>query len=507
MSTILQDLQLSSPLLVIVGLGLALMLFDVFAGKGRKEYLGWIALLGIAVAVGLTFATWDEKGEPVGRLLYEGMIALDHYALYFNVLFLSCAAITILLSMHYLREHEMEHGEYYPLILFAVAGMMVMGAATDLVTLFLGLETMSISTYVLVAFRRQSDRSTEAAMKYFLLGAFSTGILLYGIALVYGATGHTGFQGIARAISGDAKVLGDPFLPVGMVLLLVGLGFKVASVPFHMWAPDAYEGAPTPVTGFMACAVKAAGFAALVRVLATVLAAKGLSAGSHGWFGMVAVLCGLTMTVGNLIAIAQKSVKRMLAYSSIAHAGYLLLGPLAASQVGAPATTSVLFYLFAYSFTVLGAFGVVLLLEQKGRDEPLQLQDLSGVGARHPVAAFALTIFLLSLTGVPPTAGFFAKFYLFRAAVQAGATEPAVMYGLVVLAVLNSAAAAYYYLRVVVYMYFREPEGKVSLLHSGPATFALVAAFLLVLAIGILPDPYLGLGEKATSSLELLRKL
>jgi NADH-quinone oxidoreductase subunit N len=363
---------------------------------------------------------------------------------------------------------------------------------------------MSVSVYVLAGFNRGDRFSGEAALKYFLMGAFASAFLLYGIALLWGATGSTTLTEIGSRI-GTGPFPGFGFIGAG--LLLIGMGFKVAAVPFHMWAPDAYEGAPTSVTGFMACAVKAAGFAALVRVFTTVLAAKGLTAGPHGWFAMVAVLCGLTMTVGNLIAIAQKSVKRMLAYSSIAHAGYLLLGPLAGSEVGAPATTSVLFYLFAYSFTVLGAFGIVLLLEQKGRDEPLRLQDFSGVGARYPMAAFAMTVFLLSLTGVPPTAGFFAKFYLFRAAVQAGATEPAVMYGLVVLAVLNSAAAAYYYLRVVVYMYFREAEGEVTLLRSGPATFALVAAFLLVMAIGILPDPYLGLGEKATSSLALFGKL
>jgi NADH-quinone oxidoreductase subunit N len=503
---ILQEVQYIAPVLIIVGAGLAIMLIDAFAGKGRKEYLGWIALLGIAGAMALTAAFWGEPGQTVGRALFEGMFVVDNYSLFFNVLFLSCAAVTILLSMNYLAEHDMSHGEYYVLILFAVSGMMVMGAAGNLVTLFLGLETMSISTYVLVGFRRHSDRSTESAMKYFLLGAFSTGILLYGIALLYGATGTTDFQGIARALN-DARLVSDPYFIAGTMLVLVALGFKVASVPFHMWAPDAYEGAPTSVTGFMACAVKSAGFAALVRVLTTVFGQKGVAVGDHGWFWLLVVLCVLTMSLGNLVAIAQRSIKRMLAYSSIAHAGYLLLGLLATATLGQGAASTVLFYLFAYSFTVLGAFGVVLLFERKGRDEPLKLTDLSGVGYRHPLAGFAMTVFLLSLAGVPPTAGFFAKFYLFRAAVQAGGAGTTVMYTLVVIALLNSAAAAYYYLRVVVYMYFREPEGEVPILRSPLTTFALVVALLFVLAIGILPDLYLGLGEKATASLSLFGSL
>lgn len=507
MSAILQDLQYSAPLLVVVGLALTLLILDAFAGAGRRTWLGWISLLGIAAAMALTGAYWGEAGKPVGRALYEGMFYVDNFSLFGNLLFLACAAITVLFSMHHLEAHEMGHGEYYPLLLFAVTGMMVMAAAGDLVTLLLGLETMSISTYVLVGFRRKSDRGAEGAMKYFLLGAFSTGLLLYGVALIYGATGSTGFQAIARALAARPALLQDPYLVVGVGLLLVAFGFKLATVPFHMWAPDAYEAAPTAVTGFMSCAVKAAAFAALIRLFTTVFGQKGLAVGPHGWFTLVAVASVLTMTVGNLVAIAQKSVKRMLAYSSIAHAGYLLIGLLASVQIGKPAASSMLFYLFAYAFTVLGAFGVVLLLEPKGREEPLRLDELSGIGYRYPLAALAMTLFMVSLAGVPPTAGFFAKFYLFRAAIQAGVQDVTMMYTLVVIALLNSAAAAYYYLRVVVYLYFREAAEETPILRSPTATFALVVAFLFVLAIGILPDPYLGLGDKAMASLGLFGKL
>jgi NADH-quinone oxidoreductase subunit N len=508
MSAVLQDLQYIAPMLLVVGMGLTLMLVDVFAGAGKKDYLGWISLVGIAVALGITAAYWGEPGKPVSRLLFDGMLVVDNYALFMDVLFLICAALTILLSMHYLRHQEMEHGEYYVLILFAVAGMMVLAHAADLVTLFLGIETMSIPVYVLVGWRRGSERSTEGSLKYFLLGAFSTGILLYGIALIYGATGTTSFQEILKLLEGNKALLDNSYLVVGVALLLVALGFKIAAVPMHMWTPDAYEGAPTSVTGFMACAVKAAAFAALIRVFTTVFAHKGLALGPHGWFTLVAVASVLTMTVGNLVAIAQKSVKRMLAYSSIAHAGYLLLGLLATVEIGAGAASSVLFYLLAYSFTVLGAFGIVLLFERQGNDEPLKLDDFAGLGYRHPLAGLALTLFLLSLTGVPPTAGFFAKFYLFRAGIQAGAADATVMYTLVVLALLNSAAAAYYYLRVVVYMYFHEPEGEATpILRSPAAIAALVIAFVAVLLLGILPDPYLGMGEKAMASVGLFAKL
>jgi NADH-quinone oxidoreductase subunit N len=504
---ILQGLQFSAPMLVIAGLAIAVMLIDAFAPAGRRDFLGWVSILGIVASMGVSIAYWGEAGQPVGRLLFSGMFVVDNFSLFFNIIFCACAIITILFSMPYLEKHKFAHGEYYALVLFALCGMMVMGAAGDMLSLFVGLETMSLSTYVLVGFRRGSDRSAEGSMKYFLLGALATAILLYGVALLYGATGSTSFQGIAKAIQTKANLLSDPYLVVGFLLVLVAFAFKVGSVPFHMWAPDAYEGAPTSVAAFMACAVKAAAFAALIRLFATVFAAKGLAVGPHGWFKLMTVLCILTMVVGNLVAIAQKSAKRMLAYSSIGHAGYLLLGLLAVAQSGNAAASTVLFYLFAYSFTVLGAFGVVLMLEREGRDEPLRIADFAGLGARHPYVALAMTIFLLSLAGVPPTAGFFAKFYLFRAGIEAGAAGATMLYTLVVLALLTSAAAAFYYLRVVVYMYFRDAEGEAPILKSGAVTLALVIAVVAVIVIGVLPDPYLSLGQKAMSSLSLFGSL
>jgi len=504
---ILQSLQYSAPLLVITGLALAIMLIDAFAPKGRRDFLGWIALLGIGAAAAITFSFWGDAGKPVARALFSGFFIVDNYSLFFNLVFLACAAITLLLSMHYLEEHKIAHGEYYALILFAVVGMMAMASAGDMLSLFVGLETMSISTYALVGFKRYSDRSAEASMKYFLLGALSTAILLYGIALVYGATGATGFQAIAKALSANANLLQDPYLLVGLVLILVGLAFKAAVVPFHMWAPDAYEGAPTSVAAFMSCAVKAAAFAALIRLFTTVFAAKGLVVGPHGWFKLLSVLAILTMIIGNLVAIAQRSVKRMLAYSSIGHAGYLLLGILATAQLGSGAASTSLFYLFAYSFTSLGAFGVVLLLEKAGREDPIRLADFAGVGHRHPFVGVAMTIFLLSLAGVPPTAGFFAKFYLFKAGIEAGLGGATMMYTLVIVGLLTSAAAAFYYLRVIVFMYFKDAEGETPISRSPTATLALVLAIIGVLAIGILPDTYVKMGETAMSSLALFGQL
>lgn len=504
---ILQGLQFSAPLLCIAGLALAVMLIDAFAPKGRRDFLGWISLLGILAAAGITLAFWGEGGKPVGRALFNGFYVVDNYSLFFNLVFLVCGALTMLLSMHYLEKHKIAHGEYYALILFAICGMMTMGGAGDMLSLFVGLETMSISTYALVGFKRHSDRSAEGAMKYFLLGALSTAVLLYGIALVYGATASTNFQEIAKAIGGNAKLIEDPYLLVGFVLILAALAFKVAAVPFHMWAPDAYEAAPTSVAAFMSCAVKAAAFAVLIRLFSTVFAAKGLAVGPHGWFTMLSVIAVLTMVVGNLVAIAQRSVKRMLAYSSIGHAGYLLVGLLATAQLGSGAASTVLFYLLGYSFTALGAFGVVLLLEKEGRDEPLRLVDFAGLGYRHPFAGAAMAIFLLSLAGVPPTVGFFAKFYLFKAGIQAGVGGATMMYTLVIVALLTSAAAAFYYLRVIVYMYFREPEGEGHFLRSPAATLALVLAVLGVLVMGLLPDPYIAMGETAIKSLSLFGTL
>jgi NADH-quinone oxidoreductase subunit N len=378
-----------------------------------------------------------------------------------------------------MHEHNFEFGEFYSLVVFATLGMVILAAATDLVTIFLGVETMSIAVYVLTGSWRHQPKSAEGAMKYFMVGAFATSVLLYGMALIYGAAGSTALADIAR----QAPHIGAaPLFILGMLMVLIALGFKIAAVPFHMWAPDAYEGAPTPVTAFMAAAVKAAGFATLIRLVSTAFARNEIAFGSAGWATLLSVVAVLTMTLGNLGALRQDNVKRMLAYSSIAHAGYLLIGVVAIAVVGADARGPLIYYLVAYTFTTIGAFGVVAWIGGK-RDEKLMIDDWAGLASRHPGAALAMTIFMLSLGGIPPTAGFFGKFYVFRAALA----KPTMIW-LVVIAVMNSVVSVYYYLRVVTAMYFREPGKEVQPLRGASITAALAIAAIGTLALGLLPS-------------------
>ncbi len=382
-----------------------------------------------------------------------------------------------MLAQPFMREHRFELGEFYALLMFATAGMLILAAASDLVTIFIGIETMSIAVYVLTGCWRRSSKSSEGAMKYFITGAFATAILLYGMALVYGMTGTTSLKGIAA----NTLAPSSPVFIIGMLLMLVAFGFKIAAVPFHMWAPDAYEGAPTPVTAFMAAGVKAAAFGALFRLVVTAFPRNELALGASGWANVLWVLAIATMTLGNLAALKQTNIKRLLAYSSIAHAGYLLIGVLATALVGDQARGPLLLYLAAYTFTTIGAFGVVAWIGNRG-DERLQLDDWAGLASRHPGAALAMTIFMLSLGGVPPTAGFFAKFYLFRAALERPGLVP-----LVVVAVLNSVVSVYYYLRVVTAMYFREVGREPQPIRANAMTAALLIAVIATLAIGIAP--------------------
>ena len=356
-----------------------------------------------------------------------------------------------------------------------------MAAATDLIVIFLALETMSLSLYVLAGFFRGRAQAAEASMKYFLLGAFASGFFLYGIALIFGATGSTNLDKIAAVIAGGSGW--DPSLVVGAGLLMVGFGFKISAVPFHLWTSDVYEGAPTAVTAFIATGSKAAAFAALLRVL---LASA--RPGTLDWSVPLWALAVLSMTVGNVIAIAQQNLKRMLAYSSIAHVGYMLVGVVAGGALG---NGSVLFYLLIYTFTTAGAFGALVLLERAGH-EAVRLEDFGGLATRHPMLAAALSIFLLSLVGIPPTAGFVGKFYLFGAAVKAGYVW------LAVIGVLNSAVAAYYYLRLIVYMYMREPEGAPTVLApSFSGALALAVALWGVVQLGVAPGPLFDLAQAA----------
>ena len=473
------DFYLIAPEMIITAFGFLVLLVDVFLPKGeRKGHLGIISLIGIVIAF---FYTLPQIGSVKSG--FEGMFVSDGYALFFKILFLIIAFLTILISMGYTQREGIAFGEYYALILFATLGMMLMAAGTHLITIFLGLETMSISIYVLAGMMREDRRSVEAALKYFLLGAFATGFLLYGIALIYGATGSLYLKDIASYIASKKDLLRSPMLLMSLVFLTIGFGFKIASVPFHMWTPDVYEGAPTSITAFMATGVKAAGFSALVRVFFSAL-----SAFLPDWTSIMWLIAVATMTLGNIVAISQTNIKRMLAYSSIAHAGYILVAFVAGNDLG---TSGILFYLMAYAFMNLGAFTCVILLGKKGEENTL-INDYTGIGFKYPLLAASMTIFLLSMAGIPPLGGFMAKFYVFSAAVKGK------FYWLAILGVLNSAVSVYYYLRVTVLMYFRESEREITGLQFSPASvIALILAVIGTLYMGIFPSNVLSFAQRS----------
>ncbi|RLA96553.1 MAG: NADH-quinone oxidoreductase subunit N [Deltaproteobacteria bacterium] len=464
--------------LVLLSFALGVLLLGVILKGDRRRYTGYVALFGYVLAF-LPLLGAIGRGYEA----FSGMVVLDPFSLFFKVLILVVGFLVVLLSLDYTSREGIAFGEYYALVLLASAGMMLMAGAAHLVTLFLGLEIMSIAIYALAGIMREDARSVEAAFKYFLLGAFASGFLLYGMALTYASTGALHLREIEGVLAQKAWLTSFPLVLVGLGLLLVGFGFKLALVPFHMWTPDVYEGAPTSITAFMATGVKAAAFAGLLRVFFTALPAL-----EGHWRELLWVLAVATMTLGNLVALRQEDVKRMLAYSSIAHAGYIMVGFVAATELGRAA---VLFYLFAYAFMNIGAFAVVALLGRRGAPNTL-LEDYAGVGFKHPLLAVAMAVFLFSLAGVPPTAGFMAKFYVFSAAVKAG------YYWLAVLGVLNSAVAAYYYLRVMVYMYFREPKEG---LQTGYPSFAGAVAILIALwgvfQLGIMPSDFLALAQRS----------
>ncbi len=458
-----------APELILVCFVAGLMMLDI-AIKGRSRTpLALLSIVGLGLALVASINLWGKS-----ETAFAGMVAVDNYRAFFNVIFIIGALLTVLMSMNYTPREEIDRGEYYVLILLATVGMMVMAAGADLIMIFLGLELLSISVYVLAGFSRGRLKSNEAALKYFLLGAFASGFLLYGIALVYGTTGSTSLAGISKALTAG-QFSGGVLLMVGIGLLVVGFGFKIAMAPFHMWTPDVYEGAPTSITAFMAVGVKAAAFAAFARVFIGALGAM-----HADWTMILWVLSVATMTVGNVVAISQSNIKRMLAYSSIAHAGYVLMGMVAGNELG---RSSMLFYLLAYTFMQAGAFGVVIILGQKGEPR-LNITDYAGVAYRYPLIGAAMAIFMFSLGGIPPTAGFVGKFYLFSAAIKAGYVW------LVVLAVINSAISIYYYLRVIVVMYMQKEEGEEVLAVSrAPAVaLALVLTSAATIGIGIFPS-------------------
>jgi NADH-quinone oxidoreductase subunit N len=460
---------------------LTVLLLDLFVGKGEKGILVWISLAGLALAGGM--AVFLRGGQPGA---FQTTILLDPFALFFTLLFLVAAALTILSSVQYIREAGIREGEFYVLILLSTFGMILMAAANDLILFFLGLETMSIAVYVLTGMWRERSRAAEAAMKYFLIGAFATGFLLYGIALIFGATGSTHLGRIAAVLT-QPKGQGSIFLPAGVLLVLVGLAFKVAAVPFHFWVPDVYDGAPTPVSAFMAVAVKAAAFAGWARIFLFQLAPL-----QNEWTVLLKALAILTMTVGNVLAIAQSSVKRMLAYSSIAHAGYLLIAVVAGGAAGGQA---LLFYLLSYGAMTLGAFGVLTALKEGDKDGEAY-GDFAGLGFRRPFLGMAMTLFMLSLAGFPPLTGFTGKFYLFRSAIVAGHVD------LAIIGALNSLLSVFYYLRVIVMMYMEEGgvEGK-PFARAPYLYLAIAVAVVGTVYLGVLPAPALDWSLKSFSSL------
>jgi NADH-quinone oxidoreductase subunit N len=481
------DLLYMAPLAALTISALLLIVAEAFAPSGSRAWLMPLTVAGCATGALAAVAVYRslEPGQNIS--MFGGMLVADRGSMFLSVLLCAGTAFTALISPLHQAEYDWENGEYYGMLLLAAAGMVMMAMAGDLVATFLGIETMSLAVYILTASRRNSRRATEGAMKYFLMGAFATAFLLYGIALIYGATGTTDLALIAERLRERGQ---DPLTVIGVMMLVVAFGFKVAAVPFHMWTPDAYEGAPTPVTGFMAAVVKAAAFAGALRVFAFGLGGDFMPLGSMGWGGIFAALAALTMTAGNLAALRQENVKRMLAYSSISHAGVILVGLVAIGmQPAGIARAAILYYLAAYAVTTLGAFTVVVWIGSREQERVL-VDDWAGLATRRPGAALAMTIFMLSLGGIPPTSGFFGKFAVFQAAMQVPDNQ---LLWLVVVGVLNSVLSIFYYLRIVMAMYFREPLGEFRPLRSGALTFALIACALLVLQMGIMPGFWLGL--------------
>lgn len=460
--------------------GSVLVLLGDLAARRHPGVAQWIAAFILLLAGAFTIATWGQGGSG-----FFGQVWGDAFSSFFNLIFLAAALLVVLSGADYLNRNGIHHGEYYSLLLLAVMGMSFMASGGDLLIIFLGIEAMSIALYVLAGFHRNRPRSNEAALKYLLLGAFSTGFLLYGIAMVYGQIGTTNLIEFSNYLaSSEAPLRG--YMGIGVALLLVGLAFKAAAVPFHFWSPDVYDGAPTPVTALMSTASKAAAFAVVLRVFYLPDYPLSLS-----WENTLWGLAVLTMTVGNLSALAQTGIKRMLAYSSIAHAGYMLVGVVAMNELGA---AGILYYLGAYLFMNVGAFTIAWLVNHRGGGE-YRISDYAQLGYRSPTLAILMSIVLLSLTGIPPLAGFFGKLYVFSAAVQAGYVW------LVVIAVLNNAVSVYYYLRVIVVMYMKEEEGLREVERAPSVAFTAAVCAILIILLGVFSGSLLDLARASVASL------
>ncbi|MDR4480219.1 MAG: NADH-quinone oxidoreductase subunit N [Nitrospira sp.] len=486
-----QDLLAILPELIVIGTACLILALDPILAASKKDLLAWLTLGALAICLGLT------ASHMTGRVsAFSDMVVIDSYAAFWKLLLYIVTGLTVLLSLAYLKAERLSIGEYYGFILLSLAGMMVMVSGADLLTIYLGTELMSLSLYVMAGLKRTEAHSLEASAKYFVLGAFSSGVLLYGISLLFGLAGSTRLSVISEAIATQGT--DNAILSLALVLLTVGFGFKLAVVPFHMWTPDVYQGAPTSVTAFMAVASKAASFGAFLRVFV-----EGLGGASADWSVLFTVICLATLALGNLVAIVQTNIKRMLAYSSIAHAGYALIGVVVAGGSGSKGAStgfaSVLLYIAIYSFMTLGAFALVGMLRKEGQESD-QIEDYAGLAKREPLAAFFMLVFLVSLAGIPPTAGFIGKFYIFMAAVNAG------MAWLAVIAVIFAAISAFYYLRVVMVMYMREADGSSashSRLETSPAlSLVLACALAGVVLLGLFPNSLWSLASQAAPFLK-----
>ena len=484
------DIMIVAPEIAVLVIALLIIIIDTAVTRSEATIQG-ITTVGLLIAIILALLTDARPGGAFGN-----MVSTDSFTIYFKIVLLTIALLTALISRNYLTGQNFRLGEYYSLILMSTVGMMILASAENMITLFMGLETMSIALYVLAGYRSESVRSNEAALKYFLLGALSTGFLLYGIALIYGATGgQTGIAEINLALQSYSSSSAAPIhLTVGIGLILVALLFKVAAVPFHFWSPDVYQGAPTPVTAFMSAGPKAAALIAFLKLFGWAF----LSLGDI-WVPILSIVAAATMIVGNIIALSQRNIKRMLAYSSISHAGYLLIGIIAASNVSVrnDAASGMFFYLTAYYLMNIGAFAIAIVINSAVKKGDYQIDDYRGLSQSHPWIAGGMALFMISLAGIPPTAGFFGKFYLFSAAIKAD------LIVLVVIGVLMSVVSAFYYLRIVVYM-FMQPQAD-----SDDLQVKLTPAYMLVLVIcvvgilklGIFPGPLMNVLDSSSDKI------
>ena len=470
----LPDISPVIPEMTLIAMALVVLLLDLVVK--RKEILAAVCIGSVAVVAAMLI---NGYGTTFG-----GMFVSDGYSTFFKLIFIINVVLSVLISVKYIAIEKVNYGEYYGLILFSTVGMMLMASAGDLIVLYLGLELMALSTYVLAGFIRHNVKSNEAALKYLLLGAFSSGFLLYGISLIYGITGTTNLKDIAIFIS-ETGLTGNLALLLSVMFFIVAFGFKIAAVPFHMWSPDVYEGAPTSITAFMSVGPKAAGFAVLGRVFLLAFASV-----SVNWSMILIPISILTMALGNVVALSQTNIKRMLAYSSIAHAGYALLGIIAANNEG---LASMMNYMMIYAFMNIGAFAVIIMLRSEGFKGE-NITDYEGLSKTHPMASALMLIFMFSLTGIPPTAGFIGKLYLFMNAIHAGYTW------LVIVAVIFSAISAFFYLRIVMYMYMREPKETVALTTTKTVGIALGITVVAVLAIGVFPSFLIDFAREAIAA-------